>query len=346
MPFEYKQVKASEIAEYLRTEYHGDPEVEVSGVNSLEFADKNDMSFVLDKRNIDKAARSKAGLLIVSSKWAGGVLKGRNLLYSDNPKLTMAKAHRFLLKKKEKFSGISERAFVADSAKIAEVVEIHPFAVIGENTVISKKAVIYPNVSIGDNVTIGEGTVIHSGCSIYSDTVIGKNCVIHSGSVIGADGFGFVKDGLRNVKVSQVGSVEIGDDCEIGANNTIDRATFSKTVIGNNVKTDNLVHIAHNCEIGDHSMIVACSGLAGSTVFGKNVIMAGSSGVIDHITIGDHSMIGTHSIVTKDMPSGQIWSGYPAVDHKRWLKSTLLVQKLPELVRRIKELEAKLLKKE
>ncbi len=342
MVFTYRKVTAGEIADAFGYEISGDSKVEVSGFKSLDLAGPGDVSFILSKNHVTHAEKSNAPVLILKKEWVSRELSSRTLLLTENPKLAMARVHSFMLKDREEFTGVSDKAEVSASASVADEVKIYPFVYVGENTAIEPEVIIYPHVYIGDNVKIGKGTVIHSGSSVYHDSIIGKNCIIHSGTRIGADGFGFVKDGMTNVKVPQVGSVEIGDDCELGANNTVDRAAFGVTEVGNNVKTDNQVHIGHNCKIGDHTIIVACSGIAGSTEFGKNVTMAGSSGVIDHIKIGDNSIIGTHSIVTRDMPAGKVWTGYPAIEHSAWLRSSALIPKLPELAGRIREIEKKL----
>jgi len=334
-----------EIGERFNLNIKGNAEKKVTGVNDLVKANDNQLAFVANEKQLSAAKDSRAGGFIVNNDWELTPLRNRNLLLTSNPKLAFAKIQGMLKSPEYFYPGVHPKAHVEDSVSIADRVEIYPFVYVGAEAEIEEGVVIYPNVFIGERVKIKRGTVIHSGCSIYSDCEIGKCCIIHSGTVIGADGFGFVKDGIVNIKIPQVGKVVIGDDCEIGANNTIDRATFGETRIGNNVKTDNLVHIAHNCIIGDNSMIIACSGVAGSTKFGKNVLMAGSSGVIDHKKIGDNTIIGTHSIVTRDMPAGKIWTGYPAFEHKSWLRATSLIPKLPELVRRIRKIESYINKK-
>lgn len=333
-------MKLKDICSNLKLMFEGDGEKELISVRDLQSVKENEIAFVSDKKQIESALASSAGAIIVNSDAGIDKLKGRNLILSKNPRLAFAQVQGLLCKPQYDFFGVHSSAFVSDGAKIAEKTAIYPFVYIGRNSEIEEDVVIFPNVHIGDNVKIGRGTIINAGCSIYHDCVIGENCIIHSGTIIGADGFGFVKDGVRNVKIPQIGRVVIGNDCEIGANNTIDRATFGDTIVGDNVKTDNLVHIAHNCRIGENTIIIACSGIAGSTVLGKNVLMAGSSGVIDHLTIGDNSIIGTHSIVTRDMPEGQVWTGYPAFDHKQWLRVSALIAKLPEMAKKIKKLES------
>jgi UDP-3-O-[3-hydroxymyristoyl] glucosamine N-acyltransferase len=333
-------MKLNDICNQFDLKYKGNGGKEFISVKDLQTASADDLAFIANRKQIKSAVNSKAGAFIVNPEWNLDALEGRNLIFFKNPRLAFARIQTLLSRRRYDLFGIHPSAFVAEGAFVSEKTAIHPFVYIGRGCKIADEVVIFPNVYIGDNVRIGKGTVINACCSIYYDCVIGENCIIHSGTVIGSDGFGFVKDGIMNVKIPQVGRVVLGDDCEIGANNTIDRATFGETVIGNNVKTDNQVHIAHNCRIGDSTIIVACSGIAGSTVIGKNVLMAGSSGVIDHITIGDNSVIGTHSIITRDMPAGRMWTGYPAFDHKQWLKVSSLLMKLPEIAKKIKQLES------
>jgi len=333
-------MKLSNICNQLDLKYKGDSGKEFISVKDIQTASYENLTFVADRRQIENAVNSEAGAFIVNPEWNLEALEGRNLIFHKNPRLAFARIQALLSMQQYDFFGVHPSAFVSKGALVSKKTAIHPFVYIGNGCEVADEVVIFPNVYIGDNVRIGKGTVIYACCSIYRECIIGENCIIHSGTVIGSDGFGFVKDGIKNVKIPQVGRVVVGDDCEIGANNTIDRATFGETVIGNNVKTDNQVHIAHNCRIGDSTIIVACSGIAGSTVIGRNVLIAGSSGVIDHITIGDNSVIGTHSIITRDMPAGQVWTGYPAFDHKQWLKVSSLLMKLPEMAKKIKKLES------
>ncbi|MBN2134445.1 MAG: UDP-3-O-(3-hydroxymyristoyl)glucosamine N-acyltransferase [Acidobacteria bacterium] len=338
----YKEVELHELSKSFNLDLKGNPSTKISGVNDIRAAGSSEIAFLFSEKGIDIAVNSKAGALVLRPEWIDKRLENRNLLLTDNPKLAMARIHCYLLDKQPEREGVSKQAFIEQSANVDSTAVIYPFVYIGKNSVIGKNVIIYPNTHIGSEVKIGDGTTIHAGCSINNDTIIGKECIIHSGTVIGSDGYGFVKDRNHNYKVPQVGRVRIGDDCEFGANNTIDRATFGETVIGNNVKTDNLVHIAHNCQIGDHCLIIAMSGVAGSTVLGENVTIAGNSAVMDHLKIGDNAIIGSQTLVIKDVPDGQVFTGYPAVDHRTWLRMTTAQQKLPELVKRVAQLEKEL----
>ena len=197
---------------------------------------------------------------------------------------------------------------------------IAPSVVIEDNVRIGDRVTIRPHVYIGEGVILGDDVDIFPNVSILSGCEIGNRVLIHSGTVIGSDGFGFVPDGQRHVKIPQKGIVQIDDDVEIGANNTIDRATFGKTWIKQGVKTDNLVHIAHNVVVGENTLIVAQVGIAGSSTIGKNVILAGQAGISGHLSIGDHAMVGPQAGLVRSVPAGEIVSGSPQMPHKTWLR--------------------------
>jgi UDP-3-O-[3-hydroxymyristoyl] glucosamine N-acyltransferase len=237
-------------------------------------------------------------------------------------------------------------AWVSASARVSEDATVYPFVSIGDEAQIGPRVTIHPGASIGPQVTIGEDTVIYPVVTIYPRCVLGKRVIIHAGTVIGADGFGFVKDGEANVRIPQVGIVEIEDDVEIGANCCIDRATFGKTLIKKGVKIDNLVQVAHNVQIGEHSIIVAQVGISGSTKLGKNVTLAGQVGLVDHIEIGDNVMIGAQSGIAKDVPANQIVLGTPHLPHRQFLRVAAVWTRLPEmkkeldvLIKRVEALE-------
>jgi UDP-3-O-[3-hydroxymyristoyl] glucosamine N-acyltransferase len=242
---------------------------------------------------------------------------------------------------KENLTGIQEPSFIAASAKTGENVFIGAFTYIGENVVIGNNVKVYPQVFIGENVTIRDGSVLYPGVKIHHDCVIGKNVSIHAGAVIGGDGFGFAPqpDGSFK-KVPQIGNVVVEDQVEIGANTTIDRATIGSTIIRTGAKLDNLIQIAHNVEIGINTVIAAQSGVSGSTKIGKNVMIGGQAGIVGHIQIADGSKINAQSGVSKSIkvPNTAV-TGSPAYDYGHALRSQILSRNLPELEKRIKELE-------
>jgi UDP-3-O-[3-hydroxymyristoyl] glucosamine N-acyltransferase len=225
--------------------------------------------------------------------------------------------------------------------QIGKDVTIYPFVYIGDDCVIGDGTTIYPHCFIGNSASIGAGSLIYPGVTIRERCIIGMRVIIHPGSVIGSDGFGFAKDGTCYYKIPQVGIVQIDDDVEIGANNTIDRAAMGKTWIQRGVKTDNQVHIAHNVIVGEDTVVVAQVGISGSTRIGKRVTLAGQVGIVGHISIGDDAIVGAKTGVSGDVPPGQIVSGYPHMPHRDWLKASRTLPKLPEMRMTLKTLEDK-----
>jgi UDP-3-O-[3-hydroxymyristoyl] glucosamine N-acyltransferase len=242
------------------------------------------------------------------------------------------------------FDGIDNTAVVAESAQIGSSSRVGALTYVGEKAVIGDRNVIYPGVYIGRRVKIGNGCKIFPGVEILDDTVIGDGVIIHSGTVIGSDGFGYARHRRGIKKVKQIGRVEIGDETEIGANVTIDRGALGLTVIGRHVKIDNLVQIAHNVVIGDYSIIISQTGISGSTRLGKGVILAGQVGLVGHIELGDGVQVGAKSGVNKDIPAGRSFFGYPAREIMRAKRIEACLAKLPELFRRVKDIEKSLKK--
>jgi UDP-3-O-[3-hydroxymyristoyl] glucosamine N-acyltransferase len=212
--------------------------------------------------------------------------------------------------------------------------------VIGRQVTVGDQVWLHPGVVIGDRVAIGNDVIIHPNVTIQAGTVIGSRVIIHSGTVIGSDGFGFAPDGTVYHKIPHTGIVQIDDDVEIGANNTIDRGTFGQTRIGKGVKTDNLVHVAHNVTVGENTVLVAQVGISGSVTIGKNAVLAGQAGVAGHLTIGDHATVGPQTGVGKSVPDGQIVSaGIPEMPHRLWLRVVRTIPRLPDISKRLRGLE-------
>ena len=220
---------------------------------------------------------------------------------------------------------------------------IGAFAYIGENVVLGNNVKIYPNTYIGDNSVIGDNTTIFSGCKIYSETVIGKNCTLHSGVVLGADGFGFAPNEIGVYsKVPQIGNVVLEDNVDIGANSTVDRATLGSTIIRQGVKLDNQIQIAHNVEIGKNTVIAAQTGVAGSTKIGENGMIGGQVGIVGHLTIGNRVRIQAQTGVGRNLKDDEAIQGSPALGHAEYNKAYVIFRKLPNLLKRLEELEKKL----
>ncbi|MGD8983389.1 MAG: UDP-3-O-(3-hydroxymyristoyl)glucosamine N-acyltransferase [Desulfobacteraceae bacterium] len=327
-----------EIADLVGGEVIGDDQVIITGVHSLLEASPGEISFFGDPRYKESLKETKASALLVP---AFTDLYAGPQVVVPNPALAYARVASLFAPPLPRFSGKSEKAFIHKSARIGEDVSIYPFVYVGEEAVIGDHTTLYAGVFLGDRVRIGNRTVIHPNVSILHDCVIGDEVIIHAGSVIGSDGFGFVRDGQINVKIPQMGYVQIDDQVELGANNTIDRAALGKTWIKRGVKTDNLVQIAHNVVIGEDTVIVAMTGISGSVNIGREVVIGGQVGINDHITIGDRAMIGSQSGVVKSVSPGQVVSGSPSMPHRLWLRTARVIPRLPEMYDRLRRLEKK-----
>ncbi len=333
-----KHYKLSYLAEFVGGEIFGD-DIVICGISTIDSAKEKELTFLANPKYKKKIFSTNASAIIVKEKIEG---LDKSLIICENPYLAYAKiAHLFYNPPKIKRE-ISPYAFLGEGVKLGKDVSIYPFVYIDDNAEIGDRVTIMPHVFIGQNVKIGEDSFIYPNVTIREDCVIGKRVIIHSGTVVGSDGFGYVWDGKRHMKIPQIGKVVIGDDVEIGALCAIDRSALSVTEIGSGVKMDNLCQIAHSVKIGENSIIVAQVGIAGSTTLGKNVILAGQVGVVGHIKIGDRTTVGAKSGVASDLPSGSTFSGIPAIPHKTWLKSSIIFSKLPEFRDRLMKMEKRL----
>lgn len=314
----------------------GDNSIIITGIKSLETASPGDISFFADPRYRASLSKTKASVIIVSQE--NKLFNGTQLVVS-NPSLAYARVAGLFAKPMTPVPGIGEPSFVHKKSSIGKNVSIHPMVFIGKETIIGDNTILCPGVYIGDRVKIGKDTLIYPNVSILEDCIIGNDVIIHAGTVIGSDGFGFVKDGPVSVKIPQIGIVQIDDHVEIGANNCIDRAALGKTWIKKGVKTDNMVHIAHNVTVGEDTIIVAQTGISGSVKIGREVTIGGQVALSDHIEVGDRAMIGSRSGVAKSVPSGKIVSGSPALPHRSFLKISGLKNRLPQFNERLRKLE-------
>lgn len=328
-----------DLSERLGAEVFGRKSVLISGINSLREATAGEISLYMDPRYKDALKSTKASALIVRERTE--LFQGPQLIV-PNPGLAYAEAASLFCPALPRHPGISREAVVHETSTIGKDVSIYPLVYVGEGAVIGEGATLFPGVYVGDRVTIGRNTVIYPNVTLMPGVRIGDEVIIHAGTVVGSDGFGFVRDGARSVKIPQLGTVQIDDRVEIGANNTIDRAALGKTWIRSGVKTDNLVQIAHNVTIGENTIIVAQAGISGSVTVGNQVIIGGQVGISDHVQIGDRAMIGSQSGVAKSISSGEVVSGTPTMPHRLWLKTRGLIARLPELNERIRGLERKL----
>ena len=330
-----------EIATFVGGELIGDGSLLITGVAGIEDALECDITFLSNPRYLGFLSRTGASCVIIPRDVAAP--KSKPVIRADNPSLAFSKAVALLVPVTAgHFRGIHPAAAVAENAAIGKNVGIGAYAVVEDGCRIGDNTVLYPHVYIGKGCSVGRDTVIYSHASVRERCSIGDRVIIHNGAVIGSDGFGFVTVDGRHIKIPQVGVVVVGDDVEIGANTTIDRARFGKTAIGAGTKIDNLVQIAHNVTVGKNCLIVAQTGISGSTVVGNNVILAGQSATVGHISIGDNSVVMARSGVSKSLPAGSLVWGTPAQPADEEKKIKVLVNNLPKLFDTVKELKKKI----
>lgn len=336
------QFSAAQIASIINAQIEGNEQAEINSFNNIEAAKEGDLSFLANPKYEDFIYSSKASVIIVNQSLQLKQKVSATLLRVEDAYAafaTLLKLYEDMRSKK--LNGIETNSYIAETAKIGEAVYIGSFSYVSEKALIGKNTKIYPGCFIGENVKIGENTILYPGVKIYHECILGNNIIIHAGTIIGADGFGFAPqpDGSYQ-KVPQIGHVIIEDNVEIGANTTIDRATLNATIIKNGAKIDNLVQIAHNVEVGQNTGIAAQVGISGSTKIGKNVMIAGQAGIAGHLNIGDKTIITAQSGVAKSVKSKDIvLTGSPAFDHSSNRRSEVIFRHLPELEKRIIELE-------
>jgi UDP-3-O-[3-hydroxymyristoyl] glucosamine N-acyltransferase len=328
----------SELAVLVGGVVVGDGSLSIAGVAPLQSATASELTF-LDRA--DRVAllqrKSKAGAVIVPTDV---VAEGFAVIQVPNVLEAFEKIARFFAPPRdETLHGISERAFIHPNAKIGSNVAIGHFAVIEEDVVLEDNVQIHSGVQIAAGCIIGKETVIFPNVVLYRDTVIGSRCIVHSGTVIGAFGFGYDSSQGVHKLSAQIGNVVIGNDVEVGANTTIDRATYGSTIIGDGTKIDNFVMIAHNCKIGKHNLLCAHTGIAGSTTTGEYVVMAGRVGVKDHVHIGDRAVIGAMAGILGDVKPDVRIVGIPATDEKEQMRIQIALQRLPEMQKQFKNLQ-------
>ncbi len=333
-------IEVAELAKLLHCAYKGKGSTKITGVAGLKEAEKGDLVFLSHPKYRKQLEQTKASAAIVPMDEGFDRIP---VLLSENPHLSFIQAVEYFFQPLLPSPGIHPQACVSPSAKIARGVSIGAFASIGEDVQIGRESIIFPLVSVYSCTKIGRNCVIHSHVSIRQDSLIGNRVIIHNGAVIGCDGFGYLPDKNKvQIKIPQKGIVVIEDDVEIGANTTIDRASLGKTIIRKGSKIDNLVQIAHNVEIGPHSIIAAQTGVAGSSTIGKNVIAAGQVGIADHVTIGDNVIIAAKTGVTKDIPPHSMVAGIPHLEIKEWRKAWASIPYLYEWRKEIKRLKKKI----
>ncbi|MBI1781532.1 MAG: UDP-3-O-(3-hydroxymyristoyl)glucosamine N-acyltransferase [Sphingobacteriales bacterium] len=336
------QFTATQIALLVNGKIEGNPEAAVSSFGKIEEATAGQLAFLANPKYEEYLYTTQASVLLIN--------ESQELRQAITPTVIKVpdaySAFATLLSKyqelmTQQLSGKQEPSYVAKTANLGQNVFVGAFSYINEKAVIGNNVKIFPHVYVGENVRIADNTILHPGVKIYHDCVIGKNVIIHAGSIIGGDGFGFAPqaDGSYK-KVPQIGNVVIEDNVEVGANATIDRATMGSTVIKAGAKLDNLIQVAHNVEVGNNTVIAAQAGISGSTKVGNNVMIGGQAGVVGHIQIADGTKINAQSGVSKSVknPNTAV-TGSPAYDYTSMLRSQAIFRNLPELEKRIMELE-------
>lgn len=312
----------------------GDENIVLKGFAKIEEASEGDISFIANPKYSHFVHTTKASALLVGRDFNPEGEYGVTLIRVDDPYATLAKLLQMVEDMKPRPEGIEQPCYVSPGVAIPEKSYIGAFSYIGKGVKLGNNVKIYPQAYIGDGVTIGDDTVVRAGVKIYEGCRIGSRCIIHSGCVIGADGFGFAPKDGHFEKIPQTGIVEISDDVEIGANTTIDRATFGKTFIGQGTKLDNLIQVAHNVSIGENNVFAAQTGIAGSTHIGHNNMVGGQCGFAGHITIGDNNEIGAQSGIPNNVGNGKRLIGYPAIEARQFAKNQVYINKLGELFNR------------
>jgi UDP-3-O-[3-hydroxymyristoyl] glucosamine N-acyltransferase len=336
-------VRLKKLAELVGGQVIGDPQVEIYRVRTIDQAAEGDLTFLTNPKYLPYLDKCQASAIIVSP---GIEAAGKTLLVSANPYLAFAKILTELRGETYRPVGIMPGATVAESARVGQNVSIFPGCVIGENVTIGDNSMIFPNVVIYDDVVVGQDCLIHAGCLIREQTQIGNRVTLQPGAVIGSDGFGFAPEGESYFKIPQVGIVVLEDDVEIGSCCCIDRAALGETRIKKGCKLDNMVQVAHNVVIGEDSVIAAQTGFSGSCQIGRHATFGGQSAVTGHVKLGDNITIAGKGGATGNLEGNQVYSGTPAIPHKKWLKSSLVFAKLPDMRREISSLRKRLIELE
>ncbi|MFW6005494.1 MAG: UDP-3-O-(3-hydroxymyristoyl)glucosamine N-acyltransferase [Desulfonatronovibrionaceae bacterium] len=325
----------SELVARLGLSFTGD-DLEITGVNTLEDARPDQISFLADAKYLPQLEITRAGAVILKAEQAARVSRA---VISSAPYLDLARTMKFFESPQGLDKSCPEQANIQPGADIHPQAIVHPMAFVGAGACIGAGTRIFPHVYIGENCRVGQDCVIYPQVSIMAGCLIGSRVVIHPGAVIGSDGFGFAEHGQCREKIPQLGMVVIEDDVEIGSCTTIDRATLGQTVVGSGTKIDNLVQIAHNVRIGKNCVIVSQVGISGSSRLGDNVILGGQVGVAGHLEIGSKARVAAKSGISRSLEGGRDYGGIPAVSHAAFLKNAVLYPRLPELFKKVKKLE-------
>jgi UDP-3-O-[3-hydroxymyristoyl] glucosamine N-acyltransferase len=329
-----------EIARLIEGDLKGPENFSVSGIQALIAASPDEISFAVSKRYKEQVKNSRAGALILPKNWP--YMLDRPSILVNDPYLAYAILASAFLAKPFSPLGISPGACVGSDCEIDSDVSIYPGVFIGDRVRIGAHVQLFPGVYVGNDVYIESETTLYPNVNIYAGCRLGKRVIVHAGTVIGSDGFGYARQGESHIKIPHTGIVVIEDDVEIGANCAIDRAAFGETRIGRGTKIDNLVQIAHNVSVGANSLLVAQTGISGSTCLGNGVVLGGQVGLVGHIELGNRVMVGAKSGVAKSVANGEVVSGSPAMPHRLWLRVMSALKHLPEMAREVRELKVRM----
>lgn len=333
---------AKQIAAYIGGEIVGDENATVHTFAKIEEGMPGALSFLSNPKYTAYIYDTQSSIVLVNSDFVPEKPINATLIKTANAYESLAKLMMLYESVKPKKQGISSMASIAESATIGENVYIGPFVCIGEKAVVGNSTIIEANVSIGDGATVGDNCLLYNGVTIYHDCKVGNRCILHAGSVVGSDGFGFAPGANGYDKIPQIGIAILEDDVEIGANTCIDRATMGATIIKRGVKLDNMVQIAHNVVIDEHTVMAAQCGVAGSTKVGSWCMVGGQTGISGHIKIGNQVKVGGHSAIANSVKDGKAVMGYPAFDHSQFARASVVFKKLPEMYREMDTLKKEL----
>ena len=339
------EISIEQVAQLIGGSVEGNGSATVNRLEKIEEATEGSIAFLANPKYLPYIYTTGASAVIVKSDFEPEKEVKTALIKVDDPYSAFAK----LLEEYQKLTakvkiGIEQPSFQHETSTFGENVYLGAFSYLGENVKVGNNTKLYPNVYLGDNVEVGENTILHPGVKIYANCKVGSNCTLHAGVVVGSDGFGFAPQADGTYKsIPQTGNVVIEDHVDIGANTTIDCATMGSTVIRSGVKIDNLVQIAHNVEVGKNTAIASQAGLSGSAKIGENCQIGGQAGITGHLTLANKTIIGPQAGVPKTITEeGKIWFGSPIMEHKDFLRASVILRNLPNLIERVKELEKKL----
>ncbi len=330
----------ADIAGLVGGEVIGDPAAPVRSIASIEQAGPQDLTFLSNKKYEPFLKTCQAAAVVVGPDQTEAAV---TLIRVQNSDLAFATVMKRLAPAMTTLSaGISEHAYVAPDAKIGEEASIGPHAVVEAGSVLGDRCLIYPGAYVGPGAKLGDDCILHANATVGARVILGHRVIVHSGAVIGSDGFGYAFEAGVYHKIPQLGTVQLDDDVEVGANSTIDRARFDKTHIKTGTKIDNLVQIGHNAVIGEHCCLVALTGIAGSTTVGHHSVFAAQSGALGHLDIGEQTVVAARGGVIKDVASGTTMAGFPAQPLEDYKQAKVLVRRLPKLHQKIRDLEARI----